>query len=61
MCRRTDGALDISVYPIVRAWGLLTEEYQVPEEQRLNPFSRLLIIQRSNMILLQEMYPFQKE
>ena len=24
-------------------------------------FSRLLIIQRSNMILLQEMYPFQKE
>lgn len=61
MCRRTDGALDISVYPIVRAWGFTTEEYQVLRKQRLNPFSRLLIIQRSNMILLQEMYPFQKE
>lgn len=35
MCRRTDGALDISVYPIVRAWGFTTEEYQVPEETEI--------------------------
>lgn len=26
MCQRTDGALDISIYPIVRSWGLLPED-----------------------------------
>lgn len=35
LCRRTDGALDISVYPIVRAWGFTTGKYQVPEEAEL--------------------------
>lgn len=32
MCRRTDGALDISIYPIVKAWGFTTGSYQVPDE-----------------------------
>lgn len=32
LCRRTGGALDISVYPIVRAWGFTTGSYQVPDE-----------------------------
>ena len=40
---------------------LLRKNIRFLRKQRLNPFSRLLIIQRSNMILLQEMYPFQKE
>ena len=26
MCRRTDGALDISTYPVLRAWGFTTGE-----------------------------------
>lgn len=30
MCRRTDGALDISTYPVLRAWGFTTGEYCVP-------------------------------
>ncbi len=30
MCRRTDGALDISTYPVLRAWGFTTGEYSVP-------------------------------
>ena len=35
MCRRTDGALDISVYPIVRAWGFTTGSYRVPSEKEI--------------------------
>lgn len=35
MCRRTDGALDISIYPIVKAWGFTTGNYQVPDENTI--------------------------
>lgn len=35
MCSRTDGMLDISIYPVVRAWGFTTGAYQVPEEEAL--------------------------
>lgn len=35
MCRRTGGALDISIYPVVQAWGFTTGSYQVPEEDTL--------------------------
>lgn len=35
MCSRTNGALDISIYPIVRAWGFTTGTYQVPEEHTI--------------------------
>ena len=31
MCGRTDGALDVSVYPVLRAWGFTTGEYAVPD------------------------------
>ncbi len=30
VCKRTDGALDISIYPVLRAWGFTTGEYRVP-------------------------------
>lgn len=36
MCRRTGGALDLSIYPVVRAWGFTTGEYQVPEAETLH-------------------------
>lgn len=29
---RTDGLFDISIYPLVRAWGFTTGEYRVPDE-----------------------------
>ena len=35
MCTQTDGALDISIYPVVRAWGFTTGNYQVPAESRI--------------------------
>lgn len=35
MCERTDGALDISIYPVLRAWGFTTGEYAVPDDETL--------------------------
>lgn len=35
ICRRTDGALDLSIYPIVRAWGFTTGSYQMPDEAEI--------------------------
>ena len=31
LCGRTGGALDITVYPVVRSWGFTTGEYAVPD------------------------------
>lgn len=39
LCARTGGALDISIYPVSRAWGFTTGAYRVPPEEEL---SRLL-------------------
>lgn len=36
LCARTEGALDISVYPVVRAWGFTTGEYAVPTRETLD-------------------------
>lgn len=35
LCAETVGALDVTIYPVVRAWGFTTEEYRVPEEAEL--------------------------
>lgn len=35
LCEDTGGALDISVYPVLRAWGFTAEEYRVPSETEL--------------------------
>lgn len=32
---KTDGALDITLYPVLRAWGFTTGEYHVPEESEI--------------------------
>ena len=42
LCRRTGGALDISVYPIVRAWGFTTGSYQVPDEETIQSLPPLV-------------------
>lgn len=36
MCSETGGALDITMYPIVRAWGFTTGEYRVPDQAELD-------------------------
>ena len=35
MCERTQGALDISIYPVLRTWGFTTGEYAVPNEEAI--------------------------
>lgn len=35
LCKLTGGALDVTVYPLVRAWGFTTGEYRVPEDALL--------------------------
>lgn len=35
LCDATGGALDVTIYPVVRAWGFTTGEYRVPEEAEL--------------------------
>lgn len=35
LCAATDGALDVTVYPIVRAWGFTTGSYRVPAEEEI--------------------------
>ena len=35
LCTQTGGALDISIYPVVRAWGFTTAEYRVPGKDEL--------------------------
>lgn len=36
MCARTNGALDISTYPVVRTWGFTTGEYAVPSAETID-------------------------
>jgi thiamine biosynthesis lipoprotein len=36
LCSRTNGALDISVYPVVHEWGFTTGDYKVPDSDTLN-------------------------
>ena len=33
LCEETDGAMDISVYPLVREWGFTTGNYHVPPKE----------------------------
>lgn len=35
LCEETDGALDITLYPVLREWGFTTDVYKVPGEQEL--------------------------
>ena len=35
LCRETEGRLDLSIYPIVRAWGFTTDENRIPADAEL--------------------------
>ena len=36
MYKKTDGAFNPALYPVIREWGFTTEEYKVPSEQRID-------------------------
>lgn len=40
LCEQTGGALDVTVYPVVRAWGFTTGAYRVPEAAELETLLR---------------------
>ena len=42
ICGETDGALDITVYPALRAWGFTTGSYRVPGPEELAALSPLV-------------------
>lgn len=35
LCEETDGALDITVYPVVQEWGFISKDFKIPSEERL--------------------------
>ena len=35
ICKETDGDLDISIYPVLTAWGFTTSRYRIPEETEI--------------------------
>lgn len=35
LCGETDGALDITLYPVLKEWGFTTGEYKIPQRERL--------------------------
>lgn len=35
LCEKTGGALDITAYPAVQAWGFISKDYRVPDEEEL--------------------------
>lgn len=45
--RETDGAFDITVYPMMRAWGFTDESYRVPSEEELS--SHLSLVDSSSL------------
>ena len=36
LCGETGGALDVTVYPVVRAWGFTAGDYRVPEAKEVS-------------------------
>lgn len=34
-CKKTNGALDISIYPVLREWGFTTGDYKVPDDETI--------------------------
>ena len=56
MAERTNGALDITVYPILAAWGFTTEEYRIPLKQEITDLLSLVgyenVIRNGNTVQL---------
>ena len=36
VCAETGGSLDISIYPVLKAWGFTTGNYRVPDEEEID-------------------------
>ena len=45
-CEKTDGRLDLSIYPVLRTWGFTTGSYQVPSQAQLDSLLPLVNYRR---------------
>ncbi len=53
--KETDGAYDITIYPLVKEWGFTTQDYKVPSEETISSLldlvgSDLLHIDENNLV-----------
>lgn len=35
-CKKTDGAIDLSIYPVLKQWGFTTGDYKVPDDETIS-------------------------
>ncbi len=59
LSEQTEGLFDVSIYPLVRAWGFTTESYRVPEEQEIQQILpcvdyRKIVLGEENTVTLPE-------
>lgn len=58
--RNTQGAFDISIYPLLRAWGFTTSNYQIPSQQEIEDllkntgYDKIQIDSAKNKLTLQK-------
>ena len=59
ICERTGGVLDLTIYPVVKAWGFTTQDYRVPGDEELagllkNVDYRKLELEEDRFVSLQD-------
>lgn len=59
LSEQTEGLFDVSIYPLVCAWGFTTESYRVPEEQEIQEILpcvdyRKIVLGEENTVTLPE-------
>ncbi|WP_292145964.1 FAD:protein FMN transferase [Butyrivibrio sp.] len=50
ICDETDGALDVSIYPVLKEWGFTTGEYKVPDDTRITELLKEVDYNKINMV-----------
>lgn len=50
ICEKTEGILDISIYPIVKEWGFTTNQYQIPKEERVHELLKLVDYKKVELV-----------
>lgn len=56
LCDRTDGALDVTIYPVLKTWGFTTGEYAVPDKNELDELLKFVDYRGVNLDETQDYY-----
>lgn len=51
---QTGGALDVTMYPVVKAWGFTTSEYRIPDETELQELLERVDYEKIEVVLKSE-------